>query len=227
MNRSTTTGNARISLNKLAEYLEADSQRRKKIVYDAKYPQEFITTRYREVRPCISDYLCGRTDDDGLRDLALALRSRKSGTKFQLDDYRNSADSIDHFLNQEKSALSGLDFVAPEDNFKMVIAGVSISINPDLIIYNTIRGVRNVGAIKMHLSKSNTLTLDSQKAVAAILHQYVKDHIAEAGERPNPNLCFSSDIFSEKIVLSPSSHVRIMQKVEIACEEIALRWVSI
>src|SRR5690606_32693181 len=102
----------------------------------------------------------------------------------------------------------GLDFVAPEDNIRMTIASVSVSINPDLLIYNTVRGVRNVGAIKIHLSKSNTLSQESQRVVAAILYQYVKDHVAEVGEKPSLKLCFSSDVFSEKVELAPSSHVR-------------------
>lgn len=43
----------RLSVNKLAEYLEASSTRRKKIVFDAKYPEKFIVTRYKEAREAI------------------------------------------------------------------------------------------------------------------------------------------------------------------------------
>ena len=47
----------RISVNKLAEYMEANSIRRKKIVYDAKYPQKFIVTRYKESKDTIKQCL--------------------------------------------------------------------------------------------------------------------------------------------------------------------------
>jgi hypothetical protein len=226
---STNAELASISLNKLAEYIDADATRRKRIVWDAKNPKQFVTTRYREVRPLINQYFRGLKDDFDLFDAIEDFKSDKTGTEWQKNDRSTSVESLEHFLNLEKDLVSDsrYDFAAPEDYYHLIINGVKIKVNPDLIVYFTVRGVRNVGALKIHISKSNTLSDYGQKVVGAVLHECVKEHIAEDGDKANPKLCFSSDIFKEKIEFSPASHKLIMKEVSNACTEIALWWASI
>ncbi|CAN5660519.1 hypothetical protein BH11BAC1_BH11BAC1_26080 [soil metagenome] len=212
------------SLNKLGEYLEASPTRRKRIVLDAKYPEQFITTRYKEARDAMKVFLVGKKDEDYLLEKKKYFEEKKSETDFQEQDNKLSGEAIQSFLETEMPFTEGTDFIAYTESKLITIQGVEVSIYPDLIVRKSSGGLVTVGAIKLHLSKSNNLSEESQKVIAAIICHYVGLHVASKEEPANNKLCFSFDVFSKDIECSPTSFKTRMQKIEAACEEIALWW---
>lgn len=217
--------NPRISVNKLAEYLSSNPTRRKKIIYDAKYPSNFIVTRYADARDFIKSYLQSGQDEDLVMSAIEDLEKRKPKTDFQEQDIALSIESLSLLLETDTSVLEGCEVSSFEGKNELVnIAGVDISVNPDLIIIKKVNGVPNVGAIKLHLSKSNFLSIESQKVVAVMLHDYTNKYLVGEGEVAKIKLSMSIDVFQQTIECSPSGFKLRMKNIEAACEEIALWW---
>lgn len=222
----TPRKNPRISVNKLAEYLEADSTRRRKIVQDAKTPQDFIVARYKEARVAIKDFLVSKNDKT-LYDTIADLKSTKPTSDFIANDIMASIKSLKHATNIELSILNGCE-ISDYDGYNecIKIAGVEISVNPDLVVKKKVGSAIYVGAIKLHLPMAS-LSIESQRIVAVMLNSYVESNIAVSPEVQNTKLSISLDVFQERFECCPSSFKTRMKKIEAACEEIALRWDSI
>ncbi|MFN8263930.1 MAG: hypothetical protein U0T07_10410 [Chitinophagales bacterium] len=214
----------RISVNKLAEYMDANATRRRKIVFDAKYPQKFIVTRYKEARDTIKQCLENGYGEDFVLNVIEELEDKECDTEFQKQDVALSIEALELFLDTDISSLSDFNFTPTFGNELLNISNVDISVNPDLIVSKEISGKKNIGAIKLHLSKNNTLSEESQKIVGAIIYTYTQDFLLKRRDVANPKLCISFDIFKQGIEICPSAYKMRMNRIEAACEEIALWW---
>jgi hypothetical protein len=219
------TKKPRISVNKLAEYLEANSTRRKQIVYDAKYPEKFIVTRYKDAKDVIFPYLTHHRDEDIVLNEIDGIKAKKAKTDFQEQDQRLSVESLEALLETDLSSLDGCELSQCDDENKLVsISDVDISVNPDIIIKRVIHDVTHIGAMKLHISKNNTLSEESQNIVAVMIINYVSSFLSKKGQVVQPKLCISYDVFNESLQCCPTSYKLRMRRIEAACEEIALWW---
>ena len=90
---------AKISVNKLGEYMDASASRRKQILRDQKAPLAFKVARYREARETIVQHMeQGMTDDSFAMQRVEVLRNDHSGSDFTAQDRQLSADAIEDFL---------------------------------------------------------------------------------------------------------------------------------
>ena len=210
----------RISVNKLAEYLEANPTRRKQIVSDAKHPKEFIVTRYKDARTVIKNYIMNIDDEDYVLDSITELRGIETETDFQEQDRNLSIDCLESVLETDLTELEDYEIEPFErENKCLNIAGVDVSVNPDLVVRNG----EEVGAIKLHLAKAS-LSPEGQKIVATLLYTYTKEFIVEEGETADPWLCISFDVFNESLEHCPTGVKLRLRRIEDACQEIALWW---
>ncbi len=99
----------RISVNKLAEYLEANPERRKRIVHDAKYPAEFVTTRYREAREIIKNYIMGKADEDEVLAKIDGFNDAVAGSEWQEQDNNLSAEALEQLLETDIECWEDFD----------------------------------------------------------------------------------------------------------------------
>ncbi|WP_342085492.1 hypothetical protein [Dyadobacter sp. OTU695] len=212
----------RISVNKLAEYISAGPPRRNKIVSDCKTPVAFIVTRYSEARTAVKSYFEQNSPD--ILNAAIEVLEKKEGTTdFQKNDIKNSIALLNSLLNTDVSRFNGMEIkIAPGKDAILEIKGVEISVNPDLYLSQTMKGIKNIGAIKLSLTKSG-LSSDQQKIVALMTKRYLQ---ANAGkdEVVNGKMCFSLDAFKKSFTEAPASDAQRMRAIEYACEEIALWW---
>src|SRR5665647_1822012 len=100
----------RISVNKLAEYMEANPMRRRRIVFDAKYPQKFIVIRYKDARDAIKQYLENGYGEDYILDVIRQLEEREPETPFQEQDLKLSIEVLELFLDSDITSLTGYNF---------------------------------------------------------------------------------------------------------------------
>jgi hypothetical protein len=222
----------RISVNKLAEYLEANSTRRKRIVLDAKYQKPYITTRYKDARVLAVSFLCKSiNEDEVLAEIenfdTLAAEAVEKKDDFVAQNSQLSSEALGLLLESEYPEIAEYELLPyAEENKYLFISGVSVSVNPDMIVKNEVADGFHLGAIKLNITKTTQLSDESQKTVAVILHEYARKHVvdSQAGELVNYKLCFSIDLFKQHCVCCPSAMKRILKRVEDACEEIALWW---
>lgn len=216
----------RISVNKLAEYLEASTLRRKKIVQDAKYPSPILTTRYATAKEVIIEYFETKNPDvlqNGLAELAGADVS----TDFKKNDVKNQIEVLNRILEMEFGQFENLNLARLDhENPLLSINGINVSVNPDILIEGTIKKKEVFGAMKLSIIKTNPLSVYGQEIVALL----TKDFLAEVfpgRNGVNNRLCISFDAFQQRLVACPASETNRRREVGTACEEIAQRWASL
>ncbi|HEL2981679.1 hypothetical protein I5W21_03535 [Stenotrophomonas maltophilia] len=215
----------KISLNKLGEYLTATPSRRKRIVQDQQEPKTFIAARYSDAREEIVQYLStGMEDDSALIAAAQRLRRDDSGTDFAYQDRLASAEAIDNFLEVgEQIELDDLVVVPVENSASesMQISGVSVSVRPDAYLKDPVTGEIR-GAIKLHFPKTTPLTESAAEYVGAATKVFLQR------EKKSPVVdhrrCYVIDVSTQTVSTAPKSHVRKMNDIAAACEEIDARW---
>lgn len=212
-------------MNKLGEYLTATPSRRKRIIQDQQDPKVFIAARYSDARSEIVQYLAsGMVDDSSLASAAKRLRLDDSGTEFAYQDRLASAEAIENFLEaSEQIELDDLVVVPVENSASesMQISGVSVSIRPDAYLKDPITGdIR--GAIKLHFPKTTPLTELAAGYVGAATKVFLQQ------EKNSPVVdhrkCYVVDVSTQTVSSAPKSHVRKMNDIAAACEEIDARW---
>ncbi|MFA9288046.1 hypothetical protein ACCQ08_24930 [Comamonas sp. SY3] len=220
---------AKISVNKLAELLvTSNPSRRRKIVQDQKYPSTSVVARYRLAQAPIAAFLRGGRDPQIINTAIATLRAPFDGTEWTLDDRWNTADALERFLEVADSLPSSKDEKYTQGDTsapKLNIAGVDVSVRPDLLIKFTNRGAEYTGAVKFHFIKNpdSALTHAGSEYVSVLMHRWLEE-FGPDGSKPSHAHCICIDVFRGSMVTAPKSTTRRMTEVTAACEEVAARW---
>lgn len=217
--------NPRISLNKLGEYLTATPARRRRIVLDQQNPQPFIVTRYGDAREAIVNFMAsGMLDREKLLLEARRLRMEDGGSDFSRQDREASAEAIHGFL----AVASQIDFrdsvivrVQSSSSESMEIAGVTVSIRPDVYLKNFITG-EVVGAVKLHFPKTTPLDQNASEYVATALRVFLEQE--KGATAVNFKQCYVVDVSTGLVTHAPRSFAKKMNDIAAACDEIDARW---
>lgn len=215
----------RISLNKLGEYLTATPSRRKRIIQDQQDPKPFIAARYADARSEIVQFLAsGMVDDSNLIAAAKRLRLDRSGTEFAYQDRLASADAIENFLEASEQIELGDLVVVPAENSlseSMQVSGVAVSMRPDAYLKDPVTGDIK-GAIKLHFPKTTPLTEMAAGYVGAAIKVFLQQN--KNSPVVDYRKCYVVDVSTQTVSSAPKSHIRKMNDIVAACEEIDARW---
>jgi len=221
-----------ISANKLGEYIVSRSARQRRILHDRKYPDpDFnIGMYHREAAEAVTQYILGGAIDTSPLDTALGMLEQQTPQKIgTVRRISSNIDSIERFNNM----LDDIDLkgATPEAGTnaapKIEIYGVEISVRPEIILRQKIKGKQYLGALKLHFSKTNPHIEDSANFVSVILNEYCKRNIALDEEVVNPILCQVIDVASGKVFPGVKSLKRRLDDIEAACRNINALWQSI
>ena len=89
----------KISVNKLAEYLKADSVRRRRIIEDQKEPMDFIAIRYADARKAMINFIIKDFNKSIIESEIEQLSSKINENDFQENDVKTSIEALNCFLN--------------------------------------------------------------------------------------------------------------------------------
>ncbi|WP_437648382.1 hypothetical protein [Sorangium sp. So ce362] len=220
----------RISVTKLGEYTVATPARRRAIVREQRNPKGFIVLRYERARPALVEFFAaGATDPNPLVDVVGTLASTIPSSDWSGQDLQLSSEALEAFLDIcDDFDLEGLVATAGAHAApKLSIAGVDVSVRPDVVLRGTYRGKSVVGAMKFHFSKTNVLTEDAGLNVATVMHQYVEAHLLAAGDAASPRHCAVLDVFTKRWYRAPTAFRLRRTSVAAACQEVALWWPAV
>jgi hypothetical protein len=215
----------RISANKLGEYLKASPARRSAIIKDQKYPKKYIVTRYSQARSAIIEFFTeGKGDKQVIETKIQELIEKTYNTEFQLKDFQLSVEALQVFTTADLAFnFNSMDLMKCDQNSnKLSIEGVEISVRPEIILRGKIRKNEFIGAIKIHISKTNQLSADTGQYVSTLLLDVLK--ATYPNEKVNRQFCITLDIFSGQYFVAPSSFKSVRANIEAACAEIKARW---
>jgi len=220
---------AKISINKLGEYLiTSNPNRRKSIITEQKTPNSFAVPRYRNAYGPIHQFLSSYgTGHDAIYSAIDALRLDLTGSEWKINDNQNTAEALENFIDVSDSVINeDYTYLLGDTNPpKLVIAGVDISVRPDIIIHFNKRNVECIGAIKLHFIKDEekALTVDGAQYVGVMLYEWLKE-FGEQGKTPQHSHCFVIDCFRKQVTTAPANYRRRLQHIETACSEILNQW---
>lgn len=213
----------RFSVNKLGEYLTAKATRRKKLIEEQKYPNQFAQTVYKIAREAIIRYIIKDYDESILIKAEKEIKDAVSITDLDRDNSLLILKQIRSHSLPDLTAYKKTRYSLKTSSIN--IKGLEISICPDIII----RKGNKVGGLKIHIIKTENqrLTKEAGQAVSVLLNQYISSNIAADDEVVDLKLCISYDCFNDSHTIAPSAVKRRLEEIETACEEIVLRWDSI
>lgn len=222
----------RLSAAQLAEYLTAAAPRRSAIIRDAKFPKTAIVAKYREARQSIGRHLCGGPDGrDHLGEAIerLSNRGASAASDWTVTDCRDSVTALKLFqkshgdLVQRQTTFRGVTGALP----LLTIARVGVSVGLDATAHRRGQnGAEHVGGVLLMFSKKLADDPDAQEraTVGALLClMFTEQHLKHAGVA-DPKLCFTLDIFGQRVIHAPAGRTKRTAALQHSCEEIALRW---
>jgi hypothetical protein len=167
----------RISITKLAEYLEALPMRRRKILIDQKYPPDYQTTWYNECfEPIVNFLLDPSHAPEPLHRAMAEISSKTAINEKQVIARSNNIEALKHLLNtRNKFTFAGYTLRRlPEQAPHLHVAGVAISVRPELEILNVGRNdqVVQYGYLKLYSNKGHPLVEETGKYAGTMVHQF-------------------------------------------------------
>jgi hypothetical protein len=218
----------RISVNKLGEYMEASAGRRERIIQDQKNRPAFQVARYQEAQDAITDYLLRGARDESIITMAIErLDSAAPTTEWDEQRKKDCIGALESILSfDEFPFLDNMLIVRGTLNpSKLAIAGVQVSVRPEIILRQTRSGGQVVGGVKLCLAKTMPLSDASASYIGTVLHQYVEQKVPGGSSAQFKN-CVVLDVFAKAFYLAPRACTRRRQDVAAACREIARMWPS-
>lgn len=204
------------------------------IVRRAKHPQVPPIIRYRDVRPIVCSFLAD--DNRSVNRLTQGeqtFRQRMDDpaeTSLRQDDARASIEvlrSVQGLSNQ----LGQFTFrTAPNQQPKLDLAGVEVSVRADLLVSAPIRGADHAGVAVLRLTQDDADT-DAARSrrremglyVATLARMHIEQNFVPTSPISN-RLCMSIDIQHGEVFQTPDANTRRRNDLENACRFISAIW---
>lgn len=226
-----TKNTPKMTVNKLGEFLTANPARQRRILEQLKYPKEnkFGATSYTEAREAIKNYFLSDFNEQVILDCIAELEAKDAPNDYQSGMISSSIEALECVLNsQEISRFNDAEFYPYEgSNKKMNIQGVEVSVYPDLMLKTQSRNSSYLGSLKIHLSKSGTLSEMGAKYVAVMLYSFIEQNELQEGLKMRPDNNVSFDVFTDLIMPCPNGVKMRWNEIESGCLNIMAIWDTI
>ena len=220
----------RISVNKLAEFIDAKARRQRQILGDQKYPTDFKGMYYREASEAISSYIASNMEKASILDRAIAIleqnQPEKIGTRRRIEANIDALESFQTML--DAIDLGGaIPRLGANSQPMITIQNVNVSIRPDIILHLIGKGgVPLVGAIKLHFPRTFSLAEAGEGIVSAVMQEWVKTALPDDGE-PSGAHCFAIDVGARRVGKGVKATVARLKDVQANCRNIMALWPTI
>lgn len=235
LTKSRIHAEPRISANELALYMVSSETTKIGIIKRAKESTTPQRARYSEIRNALRSALCDPVEE---RRILAALKTKleqkaddPAMSPYVRDDARKSLDALECY-GTVRNQLAGYDYQpAPRKQRPLVIHGVTVSVNCDLIIHREYRGTEEIGGVLFRFTKPDetetSAAASKRKEMGAFAATLVHMHLTAnlAGNRsPAYQLCWSADIQSCDVHHAPKSYAQKAKNIENACRFIWAIW---
>lgn len=215
-----------ISINSLAEYLEASDARKKSILKEQIKVNEFKAQWYQLAKARIKKSIQLSGDLKPVNNGIKVLNDKSPLTKQKKSDKECSIEALKNFKKMVLPTLIQENEIETinEKWKQLTIYGVIVKMKPTLVFKMKINGKTHVGACQVHISKRKPFNNVQSKLVSTLLFQYVSNHIAGEGEIPNNELCFCVDPFAGTTINAFSNISLDMKKIKKICLDMQKVW---
>jgi hypothetical protein len=220
----------RLSVNKLGEYMVVGPARRRRIIYDAKFPSDLIRPFYTPAEEAIALFISkGMHDVSALENRIATLGQSHAETVWDQRRINSNIDAIESFMDMLddvdlKGAVPALGaHSAPTVTF----SGVQISVRPEITLTGDgIKGQKIIGAMKLHFPKSHPLNAEAAGYISAMIFAFCTDHLS-ANAVADSRLCGVIDVAGGNVHAGPAATKSKLKDLQAACAEIASLWPTV
>lgn len=218
--------NPRISVNKLAEYLDAPARRRHAIIRDQKYPSDFQVIWYERASSVIVDFLCERITEGDVVAAVEQMKRVVPTSDSEATKLKNNALALERFLDGYAALdFDGLRVVAARNTApKIEISGVEVSVRPELILKGRYRGKDVGGAVKLYFAKDTPLSDEGGLCLSSLVYFHIEQFHKRKPSRRHSQVL---DVFAGHAFEAPTATTARLRNIEAACAEIRDRWPEI
>ncbi|WP_303920925.1 hypothetical protein [Draconibacterium sediminis] len=214
-----------ISLNQFADFTKATERGKARIVEQQLNPNPFKIIWYQLTKARIKKSIQHQGDLTPIYEALEILKNRTPTNPRQVSDKRISVEALNKFVKMKLPKVfrkNPYSIVTPPVKTTRV-GDVIIRVAPDVVVKFEVDGKVFLGAIKIHVSKNKPFDYSQSLMISTILYKYLNE-IKKEDEFVDPNLCFSLDIFGDRIVSAPANIDVALSEVERNCEEIKAIW---
>ena len=219
----------KISINPFVDFELSSNAKKLRIIKDQKNPNPIRVGWYQTPRASIKKSLSQNGDQLPLLEGIERLKNKIISKPQQLKNKMVSLEALDHFVAIKlPTILKNHQYeVIKETEIKsLIIDNVEIIVSPDVVFKIDLNGKTFIGAIKLHLSKNNVFNLEQSLTVSTLLHQYCLSLSDKYELEVLPELCYSVDVFGERIVSAPINAKPYLLKIRNICKEVKKYWIT-
>ena len=217
-----------VSASSLIEYLNSSPPRRNAIIKTAIFPPVFLLDRYGVMYRAARRAMSIRSIEP-IRAAHKIVDKRIARNQFQKSRLANTLESLmgaEHLLSDVIATELGLAKPSPLDAF-FELAELAVRVSPtSIVLRRNHAGILEIGALKLHCSKSFKLSANAAADYGALLHYYVDEKLKPMGPA-NPDLCMILDVYARERFTAPKNFKMRRKTITEACQEISDRWESV
>lgn len=221
----------RISINKLGEYLTGTPRSRRRVIERQKRPPGFAVSYYQPAQKAIVEFLeDGARNETIITDAINELEHTTPKSDWEMTRNQGCIEALHSFYDHYEEVLEtrGKNYRKGKNTVpKLSLAGVEVSIRPELLVFGEEEGTQIVGAIKLYFGKNSPLDQEMGKYIATTTHQWVEEHLALNNYKAPYKETGVYDVFSAKFIRAPRSYIRRRRDIQAACDEISMMWEQI
>jgi hypothetical protein len=218
--------NYNLSINQLVEFNTATDAGKRRIIRQQLNPDKFRVQWYQMAKACIRRCIQQQCDPKPIYEGLREITAKVATTKRQQSDKAVSIEALERFLDLKLPAeLSSMTYSIIKPVEKTVeIADVEIIVAPEIVLRGQLNGRKVVGGIKIHICKGNPFDREKSLQVAAVIYEFLRTKVVKPDEIVLPELCFSLDIFGDRIVRAPKNIGRAIHMIDQICSDVKLYW---
>jgi hypothetical protein len=217
-------------VNKLGEYISSKAARQRSILYNQKFPPDYVTPFYDDATEAISLFIAKGMDSPAILENRIKLLEQSpANTVWQQRRSVGNIEAIETFMGMiDALDLSGIACrLGSQTPPRMPIRNVEVSVRPEVILSRpSPKGAKLIGALKLHFPKTNPLSEDSAGYVSAVSARYCEAFFMDEGTADS-RLCLVLDLASAKVYPGVKSTTKRLKDVDAACEQIFNLWDTI
>tara|TARA_R110002049_G_C8981996_1_gene548359 strand:- start:81 stop:752 length:672 start_codon:yes stop_codon:yes gene_type:complete len=217
----------KISINPLIDFFKGTESKKKRVIRSQKEPSVIMVGWHQTSRASIKKSLSLNGDIAPIIEGSNRLKAKVAEKPRQIQNKFVSLEGMQKYLNIEIPEMlknHNLTIIKKRPIKSTFINNVEITVSPDIVFTIQYKGKKYIGGVKIHLSKGNIFDNQELKIVATILHKHISEIADEYDAIPLPEICYSMDVFGERIVSSPENPERILLQIGNICEEVKRFW---
>ena len=217
----------KISINPLIDFFKGSEAKKKTVIRSQKKPSVIMVGWHQISRACIKKSLSLNGDKSPIIEGSNRLKLKVVEKPRQVQNKFVSLEGMQKYLNIEIPEMlknHNLTIIKKRTIKSTFIRGVEITVSPDIVFTMDYKGQKYIGGVKIHLSKSNIFDNKELKIVATVLHKHISEIAENYNAVPLPEICYSMDVFGERIVSSSKKPAKIISQIEKICDEIKRFW---